>query len=255
MSIILKNTSNAGNFQLINNFNSGNFSLITPPNLITNGLILYLDAGNQSSYPGSGSTWYDLSGNNNTGTLINGPTYNTSSGGFIAFDGINDYVDGGTYTGLGTSNRTISIWFQIKSISLSGGKRILTLASTSNTNIDTPAFTIGYNTNINSLSMGFGGSPYNGYMPNTTFTLNSWINIQASITSNTLSAYINGVLIGNYINTGGVGSNPILYLGRYNDFYNQYGDVNISQTLIYNRALSTEEITQNFNATKGRFGF
>jgi hypothetical protein len=60
--------------------------------IISNGLILYLDAGNAASYPGSGTTWTDVSGNINTGTLTNGPTYSSANGGSIVFDGSNDYV-------------------------------------------------------------------------------------------------------------------------------------------------------------------
>ena len=62
------------------------------PSVITTGLQLYLDAGNASSYPGSGTTWTDLSGNSRDGTLTNGPTYSGTNGGSIVFDGSNDYV-------------------------------------------------------------------------------------------------------------------------------------------------------------------
>ena len=64
--------------------------------IITSGLVLFLDAGNTSSYPGSGTTWTDLSGNGNNGTLTNGPTYTSSNGGAIVFDGINDFVNSGS---------------------------------------------------------------------------------------------------------------------------------------------------------------
>ena len=61
-------------------------------NIITRGLILHLDASAPSSYPGSGTTWSDISGNNHVGTLTNGPTFSTDGGGSIVFDGTNDYV-------------------------------------------------------------------------------------------------------------------------------------------------------------------
>ena len=67
-------------------------SLSRGPKIVTNGLVLYLDAANKKSYPGSGTTWTDLSGNNNTGTLTNGPTFDSNNGGSIVFDGTNDYV-------------------------------------------------------------------------------------------------------------------------------------------------------------------
>jgi len=62
------------------------------PRIVTDGLVLALDAGNTKSYPGSGTTWTDLSGNGNTGTLTNGPTFDSANGGSIVFDGTNDYV-------------------------------------------------------------------------------------------------------------------------------------------------------------------
>jgi hypothetical protein len=64
--------------------------------LVRNGLVLALDAGRTLSYPGSGTTWTDLSGNGNTGTLTNGPTYSSANGGSLVFDGVDDYVNLGS---------------------------------------------------------------------------------------------------------------------------------------------------------------
>jgi hypothetical protein len=65
------------------------------PDLVQNGLVLALDAADKNSYRGTGTTWSDLSGNNNTGTLTNGPTFNGGNGGSIVFDGVDDYADFG----------------------------------------------------------------------------------------------------------------------------------------------------------------
>ena len=62
------------------------------PQIVTNGLVMYLDAANPKSYPTTGTAWYDRSGNGNTGTLTNGPTFNSGNNGSIVFDGIDDYV-------------------------------------------------------------------------------------------------------------------------------------------------------------------
>ena len=62
------------------------------PEITESGLVLALDAGNLKSYPTTGTTWTDLSGRGNTGTLTNGPTYSSANGGSIVFDGVNDYV-------------------------------------------------------------------------------------------------------------------------------------------------------------------
>ena len=63
------------------------------PSIVTDGLSLYLDAANTRSYPGSGTAWYDLSGNVNHGTLVNGPTFDSGNAGSIVFDGTNKYVN------------------------------------------------------------------------------------------------------------------------------------------------------------------
>jgi len=68
-------------------------STIGGPNIVDSGLVLELDAGNTKSYPGTGTTWFDKSGNAYNGTLTNGPTFNTGSLGSLVFDGVDDYVN------------------------------------------------------------------------------------------------------------------------------------------------------------------
>jgi len=222
------------------------------PDLIQDGLVLCLDAANTKSYPGSGTSWVDLSGNGNNGTLTNGPTFNSANGGGIAFDGTDDHIAGSAFTGLGSSNRTADVWFQIRSLPASSiWKRVFTLAA-DNGSTDAPALVFSYSNTLSLLTAGFGGNPYNGYV-GINFTLSTWINLTATITGNNISAYKNGILFGSATNSGAVGANPILYLGRYNNHYGQYADTIISSVRIYNKALSASEILQNYNATKGRF--
>ena len=81
------------------------------PKIITNGLVLYLDAGNSLSYPGSGTIWTDLSRSQVSGSLLNGPTYNSANNGSIVFDGSNDYVDCGNNSSLNAPDEiTLSAW-------------------------------------------------------------------------------------------------------------------------------------------------
>ena len=63
------------------------------PRIVTDGLVLLLDAGNTKSYPGTGTTWTDISRNGNNGTLTNGPTFDSANGGSLVFDGVDDYVN------------------------------------------------------------------------------------------------------------------------------------------------------------------
>jgi hypothetical protein len=221
--------------------------------VVQSGLILYLDAGNSKSIVSGSTTWTDISRNGNNGTLTNGAFFSGSNGGIVVFDGTDDYVAGPTFTGLGSSNRTADVWFQIRSLPASAiSKRIFTL-SADNSSTDTPALLFSYSNTLSSLTAGFGGSPYNGYV-GVNFTLSTWINLTATITGNNISAYKNGILVGSTTNSGGVGANPILSIGRYNQFYGQYADAIISNFKIYNRALSATEVLQNYNMEKKRFG-
>jgi len=99
-------------FQCTGIFFRGNNNYVRPPlppTLVTAGLVLHLDAGDASSYPGNGNTWNDLSGSNH-GTLLNGPTYNSGNGGSIVFDGINDVVSLGNVLNMGLNSWTVSCW-------------------------------------------------------------------------------------------------------------------------------------------------
>lgn len=92
------------------------------PKIVTNGLVLYLDAANQKSYPGSGTTWTDLSGNGNTGTLTNGPTFSANNNGGIVFDGANDYVSISNSSSLNITGRNITIEVIFKSNDLASSQ-------------------------------------------------------------------------------------------------------------------------------------
>jgi hypothetical protein len=93
------------------------------PEINESGLVLCLDAGNTKSYPGSGTTWTDLSGNGNTGTLVNGPTYSSANGGSIVFDGSNDYIQTNFNYSLTSSNTefTCAAWYKCFPEANSGG--------------------------------------------------------------------------------------------------------------------------------------
>lgn len=221
------------------------------PNVVRNGLVLYLDAANTKSYPGSGTTWTDLSGNGRTATLVNGPMFNSANNGSIIFDGFDDHASLGTFTGLGSSNRTFSTWFKLIAFPASAGRIVTFPADDGST--DFPAYTFATNS-TGSINGGFGGPPYDAYKTITTLGLGTWANITSSISGNTISNYLNGTFVNSATNTGSVGSNPIGYIGRYNQFYAQRFSGNVSFLQVYNRALSAAEIKQNFNATRSRYG-
>jgi hypothetical protein len=222
------------------------------PNVVTNGLVLNLDAANTKSYVSGSTTWRDLSGNGNNGTLVNGPTFSSNYGGGIVFNGSNQYVTLGTYSNMGITNRTYNTWFLVNTTGASN--RILTFPA-DDTSTDTPAYTSGVTTI--GTSAGLGGPPYDGYPSNYNnvfaFGNKQWINIQSTITGKTVLNYINGVFIASATSTGTVSTNPIGYIGRYNGNYGQYFSGTIASVSIYYRALSAAEVAQNYNAQKSRF--
>lgn len=215
------------------------------PRIVTNGLVLCLDAGNSKSYPGSGIAWNDLSGNNNHGTLINGPTYSSSNKGSIVFDGINDSVV--TSLNIGTSF-TWNIWYKTNIVSSSFRNLI---------SIRGPSYMLML-LNATNNSMGFWASDTLTSGPSLnmdSISTNVWYFATFAREGNSISngykAYMNGIFRGSS-NTGIWSSSSPIVLGGREDvaqFLNGY----ISQVSIYNRSLSPQEILQNYNAAKGRF--
>ena len=224
------------NVELANRLN------VWPAQIVTSGSVLFLDASNTNSYSGSGTTWYDLSGNGNTGTLTNGPTFSGVNGGTIVFDGTDDYVNCGNGTSLKLTSGTVTVWMKTTSTAVAyqgivakplnygiynyGGNLLL--------------YDWGTDTNRNSgISISDGNWKF--------ITLNF-----VSNSPNNANVYINGVLVytttmyktsDDYslgISTGGGGIQ--LFPGT------------IGSVQIYNRSLSATEVLQNFNATRTRFG-
>lgn len=217
----------------------------------TNGLILCLDAGNIKSYSGSGTSWNDLSGNNNA-NLINGATYNVLNGGSIFFDGIDDYVSFNSNPQV-ADQITIETWVKLE---------------------DPPG------TAFNGWLFGREGSYRMLYAPNSFQWVcatenNGWYTTGTSISAGSVTPHTNIYqVVGTYDgsnnkiyvngklnNTGASISGNIRNSGTYNLMNDASSDPNIDLGKgnifvhkIYNRALTDTEIEQNFNALRGRFG-
>jgi hypothetical protein len=231
------------------------------PDTIQDGLVICLDASDKNSYPGSGTTWYDMSGNNNHGTLYNGPTFNSSNGGNITFDGVDDYLQA-----------------NVNSTVLDGDP-----------NFTTEFFVKRTSSFVTSGFWGIGGAgqgySIEGWTPNTneifldlydstrlssgvTYPLNTWVHVAwaksgTAISTSTVNLYINGVLTSLTLtrsqttgpryntSTSGVG----IALGRINgDASGNNAPITMGCFRIYSRQLSTTEVIQNYNAQKSRFG-
>ena len=214
--------------------------------IVTDGLVLNLDAGFTPSYPKNGTSWYDVSPSGNNGTLTNSPTFNSNDGGSIVFDGVDDKVLGGSNTNLnfGTENFSIIAW--IKTTRTNDYQSILTLDDNASGN------GLDYYTQINSgkLRTWVGGTVQVGNIPICT---GNWVFTCISRVSGTVNQYINGVFDRSQTQNGNMLSNQSVKIGiAHSSSYPFLGNVGIIQ--IYNRALSATEVLQNYNAQKGRFG-
>jgi hypothetical protein len=220
--------------------------------IVTNGLVLHLDAAQLRSYPGSGTTWTDLSGNGNNGTLTNGPTFNSGNGGSIVLDGVNDYVTVNNTLNIGTGAYTVSVWIKVD---VTTDKRI-TWKRFSGAGDGYSMFIRSNKFAFEVLKLGVGFREI--YCTNT-FSINSFYNVTAVFNRSTTSfIYLNGVQDGTADMTVFSGlniTNTITYLvGSGGTAGAGYVDGNIYNILQYNRALSATEVLQNYNATKSRFG-
>ena len=237
------------NVELANRLN------VWPAQIVTIGSVLFLDASNTNSYPGSGTTWADLSGNNNNGTLTNGPTFSAANGGCIVFDGVNDYVAGGN---LGTfySQGTISYWMYSTAVE-NYRNPFSTNYLGGNVAIRFEQFTTASPSGGFSVVIGNDAGTYAGYSysPSAILTVNSWYNVVLvwNTVTNNVIGYLNGDLKFNSSHTYWATTLPAIAIG--NGFSSdRYFKGNISSVGIYNRALTATEVLQNFNATRTRFG-
>lgn len=185
----------------------------------------------------------DSSGNGKTGTP-NGTAIvaGCKQSGCRSFNGTSDRITSASFTGLGSSNRSVSVWFNVTGGS--GSRRVFTLPADA-TAVDTPAIVISVNTTT--ASIGFGGSPWDCYVIFTP-TVNTWTHSVATVSGNQLTAYVNGVSVGSCTNSGGVGANPIGEIGRYNNHYGQYFQGLIDDVRVYNRALTAQEVGDLFKS-------
>jgi hypothetical protein len=215
------------------------------PKIVSSGLVLCLDAANKVSYPGSGTSWRDLSGNNNTGTLTNGPTFNAGNQGSIVFDGTNDYVTSpsSNYSAFGTGDFTLEIWIYPQSFS--NYTHMISLPSQS-------TFTL--KSDITTGLIYFYSPTFDtyGFTSGWTLSLNTWNCVVFKRESSTAYAFLNGVSKGS--KSGFTNNFTSQVLNIHNGFGSEFAQCRISRVSIYNRALTASEILQNYNAVKGRFG-
>ena len=210
------------------------------PDVVTNGLVLYLDAGQTTSYSGSGSTWTDLSGYGNNATLVNNPTYSSSNNGSIIFNGSNQYADLGNPASLDVLTWTIAAW--TKSISFTYYQNIIAKGDN----------TAGQYGIIIDGSGNWAVQPNTGF--NTTpLSLGSWNYIVGISDGSQITTYINGILVAQYsMSSSNHGTGVQVGTDLAN---NRYFNGNIAVSQIYNRALTNAEVVQNYNAFASRYNY
>ena len=243
-------------------------SINGPSKIVREGLVLSLDAANIKSYPGSGATWYDLSGNKNDCTLNNSPTYTGSFLGHFSFDGVDDYLS--TNINL-AQNMTVNIWYRRKNSDIyqTGSLMHASVNNISSANtwfeltITDPYYGNGGTVEI------WGYSQLNGsrsdflVSPYPASVLNQWRNMCISFNNSTGTAYMEGVRIGSStpaFTAWDTAANKYPFVfGRtraydFNSGSYRYTLCDIAVIQIYNRALSYDEVLKNYSATKSRFG-
>jgi len=222
-------------------------AVYTRNRIVTNGLLIALDAANQMSYTSGSTIWRDISGNNISGSLVNGPAFSPIYGGSVVFDGVNDYFLASTTLPI-SSSFTIEYAVSISELPTTGEYNYIYQNSA------------GYQTS--GVYAEFGDGPFMSFctlnsssaaysigLP-TVPQANRLYYVTATYNNRNFRGYLNGILINNIANIGFDplnSTNTNLYIGS-------FGPFTIPFWRFYNRPLSQAEVTQNYNATKTRFG-
>jgi hypothetical protein len=220
-------------------------------NVITRGLVLHLDVSALESYPGSGTSWNDLSGNNNNGTLTNGPTYSSDNQGYINFDGTNDYVtipDSSNWD-FGTGEFSIEMWIYLDGAQPQNYSAYI---GTFQSKWPASGWVIMNSPGTNIRNYSNDGTYETTISTNT--DLNQWKHVVLTRVGNTGYMYINNSSVGTqswtnaaFNNTG----NPLLIGAGSGD----YSKIRVASVKIYKGVgFTSTMVTQNYNIQKARFG-
>jgi hypothetical protein len=229
--------------------------------IVTDGLILSLDAADKNSYTGSGTIWTDLSGNGYNGTLTNGPTFNSANGGYFSFDYTDDYVTTNGMSNFSYVNGiTVCVWNYN-----GGGVGLYRGVVTNGTVADRiGGFDLRYGRE-NYFGGTNNGTSLNWRITNTTgnatavsvyANVNEWHYYVGTYDNTTVKVYKDGQIFNSSLHSSGgqlKTTTDSTTIGR-SPGTSEYLDGRLSIVSIYNRALSASEILQNYNSQKSRFG-
>jgi hypothetical protein len=209
------------------------------PRIVTDGLVLCLDAADRNSYPGSGSTWYDLSGNNYNGT-ISGATFTTFNNNGVFYFYQNDSISFSSLS-MASYPGTISAWCRF----IGNDGYVFSVVGPSN-----DRYYILYNSS-NELHL-VRGTSYDPLVIASSLSSSRFYNITMTYSNNTLYGYLDGVYVSSksFIGAGWTNNAKIGRHSTGSSYLNGY----ISNFTVHDRILSADEVRRNYNATKGRFG-
>lgn len=231
-------------------------SLIGTNNIVTDGLATYLDAANVNSYSGSGTSWNDLSGYKNNGSLVNNPTFSSTNSGCFLFDGVDDYVSiaNSSSSNFAANNFAVELWFKVNSIPANNPRIFKT---TNDSNVSGISMTVA-NSNFIILFMSSNGSSYDLFNTVNIGTINigTYNNLVLTRIGTSIYSYINNSLL----YTGSIGTSSVYYNAGANIGIG--GTAGVARTIsgaiaifkmYYNKGLTASEVSKNYNAVKGRF--
>lgn len=222
------------------------------PRIVTNGLVLYLDAGNRKSYSGSGTAWNDLTINKINFTTFNSPSFNQNNSGYFSWNGSTTYATALENSLLNTETFTIESWARTSTVNQNGF-----LFEKGNVNTQYSLFFENPNIKLRTMTVNNAFADLQ-FAASTYIQANTWFLVSASYNSGLKKFYINGVLLGTQTVSGGFTTNAngmsIGVYGGYNGARGYYYSGDIALTRFYNRVLSDTEILQNFTVQRGRFG-
>ena len=213
------------------------------PSVVTNGLVLALDAADRNSYVSGSTTWNDLSGNGNNGSLVSGPTFSSANGGSIVFNGTNQYINCGNNSSIQITVGTISAWVKTTSPGSSFRSIIAKQSAWGLFVADNILVTYDWGaaaTRTTGINIADGTWKYTAL----TFTQT------VGTPSNNAIVYLNGTSV---LTTTVQHSNHGVNLQIAEANASQFLNGNIANAQVYNRVLSAVEIAQNYNTQKSRF--
>jgi hypothetical protein len=219
--------------------------------IVRDGLVLWLEASHPDSYPGSGNTWYDLSGNNKNFTFYNSPAYSITNSAYLDFDGNNQYAESPSIIMTSPQSMSFFAWIYPKSdgqiLTILGQQAINAAYHHSSIEVDSSGL----------LKM----SLWHGGLTNRVTTIlpsfNSWYYVGYTYAGTTLTGYLNGVSVGSTTFTWSPPANMyfgLMAIDTTSMGTAEYGDSRMSSLKTYSRAINSNEIQQNFSAAKSRYG-